>query len=989
MKIALVQMPPNPRDTPPYDVALTCANLRRAGHEVAVLDSNNDIYHQVYKQRPYWKFRMSSHADEPAAALFEQKPELFHGEVRRILDLHPDVVVFRTENGLVNAMAAARLLRDRSPKTPILSSGALTADKRVLNAWKTSECFSDDGRYNLPFDYHIVGEDDLVLSPVIEILASGDRAALARRFDVHGKVIDAINSPIVDNLDDLPFYDFTDFDFMRYADPKMLRINVSRSCVKHCAFCIDWIITRKFRCMSGDRWFDEYRCQLKRHPHLLHIRHYDRLLNGDIPALARFTDRMLAAYDRPVVNWGGDCVITPEMTGDLLQKMARAGCNNLGVGFESGSARVRKSMDKDFFTNEMARRFFADCKRFGITATMNVLLGFPTETEQDFQESLDFIALNKENLHEVRITFPTLHVAPGSAMSSVPSRFNLADTHDDKWVSRDGANDYVGRIGRFERLCRRMVDLNVTLAVNRRPVKTQAAVTNLVKELLPAAPAQPVRPPIETEQERGMRAANELTSSDLPLAEKAAKAEALLERFSAEPAVLSRLHLFRGKICVVLGRYEEARRHLAIVLDRCSEDDATAIEVGLQLVDIDARAERWGDVRRRCEGLLPKVSGNPRRESEVLMFLGRVHFEAGDAAGSLAHLEVLMSRYPDSLNPAFYSAGMLRLMVLQSMGRHAEAMAAGDSLLLEYQDSQDKQVEIELQLADLDARSGKWENVRRRCEALLSKEDGNPRRESSILMFLARASFEVGDMQGSMSHIESLMSRYPDSSNLDFYRARLLRLRVLQSMGSHAEAMAAGGKLLLEYQDSQEKQVEIELQLAELDESSGKWENVRRRCEALLSKEGGNPRRESPILMFLARASFEVGDMQGSLSHIENLMGRYADGSNPDFYRASLLRLSVFQIMGRHAEAIAASGELLLEYPDSQVKQAAIRLRLAQICKEAGESERALELFHEVAGNSAAHPEDLARAKMNIDALAPIRRKDSSVVETAKEGMRA
>ena len=713
MKIALVQMPPNPRDTPPYDVALACANLRRDGHEVVVLDSNNDIYHQVYKQRPYWKFRMSSHADEPAAALFEQRPELFHGEVKRILDVRPDVVVFRTENGLVNAMAAARLLRDRAPKMPILSSGALTADKHALHAWKTSECFADDGNYTFPFDYHIVGEDDLVLSPVLEALATGDRTTLSRRFEVKGKVIDAINSPmlVVDNLDDTPFYDFTDFDFMRYADPKMLRINVSRSCVKHCAFCIDWIITRKFRCMSGDRWFEEYQCQLKRHPHLFHIRHYDRLLNGNIPSLARFTDRMLAAYDKPVIIWGGDCVITPEMTSDLLQKMSRAGCINLGVGFESGSARVRKSMDKDFFTNEMARRFFADCKRFGITATMNILLGFPTETEQDFQESLDFIELNKENLFEVRITFPTLHVAPGSVLSAAPQRFDLADTHDDKWVSRDGVNDYVERIKRFERLCRRMVELNVTLAVNRRIVKTQAAVTNLVKELLPDTPARQVRPPVETERERGMRELRELTSSSLPAAEKIAAGEALLERFGAEPSVLSRVHFFLGTACMGLGRQKEGRDHFSVILDRHAEDTETAVEVGLQLADLDSHSGRWEDVRRRCEALLPTVKGNPRNESGVLTLLSQAHFEAGDFAGSLTRLESLMERYPDSFNPGFYRARLLRLRVLQSLGRAVEAIEAAGKLLLEYPDAPEKQADIRFHLALLCKEAGESERA--------------------------------------------------------------------------------------------------------------------------------------------------------------------------------------------------------------------------------------------------------------------------------------
>jgi hypothetical protein len=488
MKIVLVQMPPNPRDTPPYDVALCSAILKRAGHEVSVVDVNNDMYHQVYKQRPYWKFQIASHQDVPGEALFEQKPELFEAAADEILSKKPDVVVFRTENGLINAIKTGGILREKSPGTPLVSSGAVTPDQDVVKVWKTTECFSAEGHYNLPFDYHIIGEDDLVLTKVLDALAAGRPGDIGRQFALHGKVIDATVQPVPQDLDALPFYDFTDFDFMRYADPKMMRLNVSRSCVKHCAFCIDWRTVRKFRCMSGDRWYEEYQVQLARHPFLWHIRHYDRLLNGSVKSLDRFCDLMIKKYDgldRPPLIWGGDCVITEEMTPELLKKMYRAGCINLGVGFESGSERVRQTMDKGFFDNRMAGEFLRNCKLARLEATLNVMVGYPTETEKDFQETLDFIHGNKENIFEARITFPTLHVPPGSSLALNPARYGLHDTHDDKWTSQEGANNYQTRVQRFETLCQKLLDWNVRTAVNRRLIKTGAAVKNLMGELIP------------------------------------------------------------------------------------------------------------------------------------------------------------------------------------------------------------------------------------------------------------------------------------------------------------------------------------------------------------------------------------------------------------------------------------------------------------------------------------------------------------------------
>jgi anaerobic magnesium-protoporphyrin IX monomethyl ester cyclase len=480
MKVVLCQMPPSPRDTPPYDVALTCANLKRAGHDVVVVDSNNDIYQKVYKQRPYWKFRTSTHTEEHGSAIYAQRPEIFADEVRRILSHEPDAVVFRTENGLQNAVTAATLLKDERPGLPVVGSGSQTTDPRAIASWKLGY----HKLVGIPFDMHVFGEDDLVLPRVLDALAAGRASDLSKEFEVVNRFLDAAVKPVVEDLDSLPFYDFTGFDFMRYGDPAMMRLNVSRSCVKRCAFCIDYLLVRKFRVFSGARWFEEYLCQMKRHPGVRHLRHYDRLLNGDVASLVDFCERMTRRFgDRPPLLWGGDCIITPEMTDEVVSLMARAGCNNIGVGFESGSPAVRESMNKAFFDNALASRFLASCKKRNIGTSLNVLIGFPTETEDDFQQTLDFVAENKDNVFEVRLTFPTVHVAPGSPLMLGQSRFGLLDGHEDRWAADEGRNSYEVRVRRFERFCRKMIDLGVRLAVNRRVVKTHAAVKHLVADL--------------------------------------------------------------------------------------------------------------------------------------------------------------------------------------------------------------------------------------------------------------------------------------------------------------------------------------------------------------------------------------------------------------------------------------------------------------------------------------------------------------------------
>ena len=328
MKIAVVQMPPHPRDTPPFEMALTAAILRRQGHEVAVFDVNNDLYHETFKQRPLWKFPLTGHSVEPQAAIFKTEAESFARHADRLLACRPDAVIFKTENAFFNALNMALIVKQKSPATVLIGSGTNHSDKGQIARWKRDELECPESS----FDYHILGEDDIVLPEVLSAIGRGTRGELAERFQMTGRIIDATAGPHLDNLEELPFYDFTDYDFARYGDPQTIRLNASRGCIQHCAFCQDWALGGKYRRMNAERLFEEYRCQHQRHPKILHLQFYDRLLNGDVAVLERFCDLLIAEYGAkalsggggPPVIWAGDFIIRPEMSDALIEKMARA-----------------------------------------------------------------------------------------------------------------------------------------------------------------------------------------------------------------------------------------------------------------------------------------------------------------------------------------------------------------------------------------------------------------------------------------------------------------------------------------------------------------------------------------------------------------------------------------------------------------------------------------------------------------------------------------
>ena len=84
------------------------------------------------------------------------------------------------------------------------------------------------------------------------------------------------------------------------------------------------------------------------------------------------------------------CILYPwKVDEELAREMARAGCWEVSLGFESGNEKVLRGLNKRFSPDEVRRisRILGDC---GIHRMGFLLLGGPGETRQSVEESLGF-----------------------------------------------------------------------------------------------------------------------------------------------------------------------------------------------------------------------------------------------------------------------------------------------------------------------------------------------------------------------------------------------------------------------------------------------------------------------------------------------------------------------------------------------------------------------------------------------------------------------
>ena len=119
--------------------------------------------------------------------------------------------------------------------------------------------------------------------------------------------------------------------------------------------------------------------------------------------------------------------------------MKASGCGTVWIGIESGSERVRNLMKKGY-TEEDMQYTMQQLDRVGVKTRLLMIVGYVTETQEDFQETLDLFNnwlpyLHKGTIEEVQLG-ATLNLLPQP--SQTKEDFNIIQPHGpiNDWTHR-------------------------------------------------------------------------------------------------------------------------------------------------------------------------------------------------------------------------------------------------------------------------------------------------------------------------------------------------------------------------------------------------------------------------------------------------------------------------------------------------------------------------------------------------------------------------
>ena len=244
-----------------------------------------------------------------------------------------------------------------------------------------------------------------------------------------------------DELLDLPYPDYSDYDWSLY-EHRTLGITGSRGCVRQCKFC-DYIFThKKYTWRSGQHIFDEmlYQKQL----YNIGAFHFsDSLLNGNMAEYQKLVN-LLAEYntehpDDPF-QWGGFAIIkSPAQFDDELWRLtAASGCKYLWIGLETFVEKLRFEMNKKF-TNQDVEFCLEKIVKYNIPVAFLVFVGYPTETQQDIEESIKWLEDHQHlNKHFDLFFNETMSLMTGSWIEQNKHVYQIKlinSTDGNTWVS--------------------------------------------------------------------------------------------------------------------------------------------------------------------------------------------------------------------------------------------------------------------------------------------------------------------------------------------------------------------------------------------------------------------------------------------------------------------------------------------------------------------------------------------------------------------------
>ena len=326
-------------------------------------------------------------------------------EVKKaIQDFNPSVIgiTLKTQN-FKSSTIVAKIAKEVNPNILIAIGGA----HATMNGDSVFE--------HEEIDVSCIGEGEVTVVELLQALEKNAPLDTVNGIKFRGENNKIITTPpraYIDDLDTLahPFTyaKKTLKDFDKYPKQAFSNVFASRGCPYACTFCESKAMwTRKVRYRSPENIVEELK-QLRDFG-INQISFEDDTFGVSKKNVKAIND--LLESELPDVTYMCETVVQLAKDEQVVKDMKRGGCTGVFVGIESGNNEMLKKIKKTQTADECVLAV-KNLKKHGIEASVFIMVGFPTETEETFQETMKFIP----RLSPDHVVFSIFTPYPGSEL---------------------------------------------------------------------------------------------------------------------------------------------------------------------------------------------------------------------------------------------------------------------------------------------------------------------------------------------------------------------------------------------------------------------------------------------------------------------------------------------------------------------------------------------------------------------------------------------
>jgi anaerobic magnesium-protoporphyrin IX monomethyl ester cyclase len=187
--------------------------------------------------------------------------------------------------------------------------------------------------------------------------------------------------------------DYSIFNLKEYFTPNIvIPIKTTTSCYyQQCTFCSH----------HGNKKYIEYDLNLIK-KNIINSKEKYFFIIDDMLHVKRIVEFANLIKDLKI-KWACQLKPTKNFTYEVFVKLKESGLNLILWGVESGSNRILKLMKKQTDIEEI-KQVLENSKKAGIKNVAYIMFGFPTETKEEFLDTINFLKDNEKNIDLISTT---------------------------------------------------------------------------------------------------------------------------------------------------------------------------------------------------------------------------------------------------------------------------------------------------------------------------------------------------------------------------------------------------------------------------------------------------------------------------------------------------------------------------------------------------------------------------------------------------------